>query len=108
MRDMASEKLYRVSGVFNSFVWGCAGYLDYNMISSIKYQRVENLLSGSEPLGYKIAAGVLIGTEIAFIPIIALGLSDGLVDIVKGTHHYVGTNLMQRLTRKKEQSDNPL
>ncbi|MEK6847945.1 MAG: hypothetical protein AABX50_02375 [Nanoarchaeota archaeon] len=37
-----------------------------------------------------------------FIPLVALGITDGLTDVAKGTHHYFGCRVWQKLTRNPE------
>jgi len=42
------------------------------------------------PIEHKLIGGAYLGLVAAFVPISAMGITDGIVDVVKGTHHYFG------------------
>ena len=46
--------------------------------------------------------GVWFGTVTASALVMPLGIIDGFVDTVKGTHHYFGFRVWQKLTRNKK------
>ena len=105
---MKFKTLGRIAGIVDATAWSIAGYLNYKMLSNYDYNKFGEFLTGDYPLEHKIVAGLLIGTEVVFVPIIATGITDGIVDIVKGTHHYLGMQAWRRLTgnpKKKEQID---
>jgi hypothetical protein len=108
---MGLKTLCRIGGVFDAAVWSYVGYKDYKVLSQLDYNKVGQFFMSDYPLEYKIGAGIIVGTEIVFVPIIALGIADGLVDIVKGYHHYLGMQVWRKITRnpkRREQLDKAL
>ncbi|MBI2146238.1 hypothetical protein HYU22_02775 [Candidatus Woesearchaeota archaeon] len=93
------KTLGRIVGAVDAAVWSYVGYWDYKMLSSYDYSKFGEFFTGDYPLEQKIIAGLFVGAEAAFVPIIASGITDGLVDIVKGTHHYFGMQVWRKLTR---------
>lgn len=102
---MKFKSLGRIGGTFNATAWSYFGYfLCYKPLSNIDYNKIGDSLFGDYPLEYKIITGASLSLA-TFTPIIALGITDGLVDLVKGTHHYFGLKLWKRLTSNQKTKD---
>jgi hypothetical protein len=95
---MKLKTLCRAVGAFDAAAWSLVGYGCYNILSNANY----NFLFEDHPIGHKIIGAAYWGAAAAFVPIPVLGITDGLVDVVKGTHHYFGCKVWQKLTRNKE------
>ena len=65
----------------------------------IDYENVYELMTKDAPIEHKILAG---GFLIGVASLGSLAIADGLIDMVKGTHHYVGLNLVKKITRNPE------
>ena len=102
---MKLKTLGKVVGAIDTGVQSYTGYLCYRMLSGIDYNKLGDFFSGDYPLEYKIGVGAWLGTTVAFTPIVALGVTDGLVDVVKGTHHYFGCRVWQKFTRSQEKME---
>ncbi|MBS3114940.1 hypothetical protein J4448_07615 [Candidatus Woesearchaeota archaeon] len=112
---MKLKTLGRIGGVAQTSGAGFLGYLDYKLLSGTDYgkfieallgdyQVIEALL-GDYPIEYK-AAGVaflaLDGLTAASAVPLAVMAADGLGDIYKGTHHYLGMQIWKRITRNPQ------
>ena len=90
-------------------IWSSIGYQYYSrVISNINY----NFLFEDYPIQNKLAGAAALGVFVGIPSLIfGLGVADGLVDVVKGTHHYFGCRVWQRLTKnqaKKEEIEREL
>jgi hypothetical protein len=95
---MKLKTLGRFVGLVNAGAWSCVGYYTVNFLSKLD----TNFFFQDYPLSYKIARGAIILPLVAGVPISVLGLTDGLVDIARGTHHYFGCKVWQKITRNQE------
>jgi hypothetical protein len=91
---MKVKTICRMAGVFDTAFWGSFAYFDYNIWA--------DLFSGEYTLGYNITSGLLLSTKVGASLIITSGLADGLIDIVKGTHHYFYAKVWHKLTRNEK------
>ena len=57
------------------------------------------VLTQDEPLAAKVFVGAVLGIEVL---IGGLCIGDGLTDVAKGTHHYLGMRIQQKLTKSEE------
>ena len=106
---MKIKTLGRVSGAVTASAFTVCGYFLYKTLPNIDYNQLINIISSDNPLEYKLLSGLASGLAIgasalslALTPLIALGIVDGLTDVVKGTHHYFGCRVWQKLTRNPE------
>lgn len=108
---MKLKTMGRVVGAVDTAVWSYAAYLDYKALSlcHADYNMLREFCSGDYPLEYKVSISILIGAGASlatlFTPAIAMAITDGLVDVVKGTHHYFGCKVWQKLTRNQERKE---
>lgn len=76
-------------------------------VSYSGYSPMMDVITGENPLEGKIIAGFyLLSTStlgIVASPVVIAGIADGLVDIVKGTHHYVVAQIERALTTNPEE-----
>ena len=103
---MKLKTLGRIGGVAQTSGAGLFGYLDYKLLSGTDYGKfIEALVVGDYPIEYK-AAGVaflaLDGLTAASAVPLAVMAADGLGDIYKGTHHYLGMQIWKRITRNPQ------
>ena len=102
---MKLKTLGRIGGVAQTSGAGLFGYLDYKLLSNTDYGKVIEALLGDYPIEYK-AAGVaflaLDGLTAASAVPLAVVAADGLGDIYKGTHHYLGMQIWKRITRNPQ------
>ena len=102
---MKVKTICRIGGFVDAAVWSPFVYINYKVLSQIDYNNLANFFSGDYAFEYKLSQGIVLGTQAVFSLITALGVTDGLVDIVKGTHHYVFAKAWQKLTRNKERKE---
>jgi len=95
---MKVKQLGRLCGAIDALVWTMASSKIYDTFSNADY----NLFLQDSPIEAKLIGAVYLGSFIPFIPICALGFADGIVDVIKGTHHYFGLKVWQKITRKQE------
>lgn len=95
---MKIKTLSRAVGAFDAGAWSFAEYVCYRILSNANY----NFFFEDHPIEHKLIGAVYLGVVAAFVPISALGITDGLVDVVKGTHHYFGCKVWQKLTRNEK------
>jgi hypothetical protein len=98
---MKVKTIQRIGGAINVGVWGLAGYFCQGLLSNYNY----NFFVEDHPIEYKLGGVVYLSAVAAFVPISVLGITDGLVDIVKGTHHYFACRLWQKLARSQKTKD---
>src|SRR3989338_3749801 len=95
---MKIKYMGRAVGVFDAVAWVIATSLCYKVLSNANY----NFFMEEHPIEHKLIGGAYLGLVAAFFPISAMGITDGIVDVVKGTHHYFGLKVWQKLTRNQE------
>jgi len=95
---MKLKTLGRIVGAYDAFVGGVIGaitgyglYKTEPHIFSQDLSTTHRLFDGGLSLG--LGVGVLLGSVM---------IVDGLTDLTKGTHHYFGCILWQKLTRNPE------
>jgi hypothetical protein len=93
---MKRKTLARIAGATAAVVWGYFGYRDYGTISSIDYGLLPEFFRGNYPVANKIIEGLKLAGNAASVPLIAAGMADGLVDLIKGTHHDVGMKIYRK------------
>ena len=102
---MKLKTLGRVVGVVQTSGAGYLGYFEYRLLKNENYGKIIEVLSGDYPFEYK-AAGVAIltldGLMAASAVPLAVMAADGLGDIYKGTHHYLGMQIWKRITRNPQ------
>jgi len=95
---MKIKQVGRIGGAVDAVAWSFATSVCYRILSNANY----NFIYEDHPIEHKLIAGAYLGMVAAFVPISALGITDGIVDIVKGTHHYFGCKVWQKLTRNEK------
>ncbi len=95
----------RIVGALDAALWSYVGYIGYQVLSSFPYEKLQDFFFGDYPLEYKVGAAASIMFMVASPPVVVLGITDGLVDLVKGTHHYFGLQVWKRLTRNQKRKE---
>jgi hypothetical protein len=99
---MNIRNLGRIGGAVDAGAWSYVGYLYVQLISNIDPVRTKEFFLGNYSIETNVGIGFLGATALLVPPIIAAGITDGLVDIVKGTHHDFGLRVWKKLTRNPE------
>ena len=92
---MKIKTLGRAFGAFEAAAFGVSGYLLYKNLFNLDYNQLASIIPQDKLLKFY-------ALELALAPIVLLGIADGLTDVVKGTHHYFGCKVWQKLTRIRE------
>ena len=100
--EMKLKQLGRLGGVVRAGGFGFMTYLLGNLISSVDYSKFGEFMAGDYPLSYKICSAAWLTTVHMLAPFAVMGIADGLYDIRRGTHHYLGCRIWQKLTRNEE------
>lgn len=95
---MKLKQVERIVGAVDVAVWSFAASICYKMLSNANY----NFFLEDHPIEHKLIGVAYLGAFAAFAPISALGITDGIVDIAKGTNHYFGCKVWQKLTRNEK------
>ncbi len=96
--NMKLKTLDRFVGAVNAGVGATVGSLS----SASVYSFYSGISSENISLEYKIFFGTLMLPFSMAIPISTLLVADGVYDIYRGTHHYLGCRIWQKLTRNSE------
>lgn len=88
----------RIVGTFQTGAFISAGYI----LSNNEYNKLVNVFSAGYPIEYKLESIAYLGALTVCSIGTALGITDGVVDVVKGTHHYFGLQVWKKLSRKQE------
>ena len=102
---MKLKTMGRISGAITAAAAGYGGYHMYRIVSGTEYKKAYDFLLSDQPLENKAMAGLYLATSSALVlclPPLALLAADGVTDIAKGTHHYLGMRLWQRFTKSEE------
>ena len=84
----------RIVGGGSALIYGLGGYtIDQYLFSKI---------FDESPLEIKVAAGLGI---IVTTPVAIYGIANGLIDLIKGTHNYLGLHIWEYLTKSKESKE---
>ena len=84
----------RIVGGGYALIYGLGGYtIDQYLFSKI---------FDESPLEIKIATGLGI---IVTTPVAIYGVANGLIDLIKGTHNYLGLHIWEYLTKSKESKE---
>lgn len=99
---MRLKSLCRIGGIVDVSAAGYFGYLVHYILANQDYKRIVEVLSGDSSIEHKTAAAAVLGIDsllaASFIPL-SIMAADGVVDIYKGTHHYLGACIWKRITR---------
>ena len=96
--------MQRFGGAVETTTAGYFAYVIYRM-SDYDHSKLFEVLMGDHPLTHKMLGATLLGLEeIATAALIPLSIiaADGIVDMVKGTHHYLGMQIWKDLTPNSE------
>ena len=99
---MKIKQLGRAFGAFQAGAFGFGSYILGNWISSVDYSKLGEFLTGDYPLSNKIIGVTWLTTAHVLAPLTVMGIADGLYDMVRGTHHYLGCKIWQKLTRNEK------
>ena len=99
---MKIKNVCRAEGLLRTGIVTGGNYLLLDTFSKIDYSKLDDLVFADIPVSYKaMGLGWLV-----LAPVLISGMAfltlDGIVDIVKGTHHYLGMQTMKRLTKEEE------
>ena len=98
---MKIKTMGRLAGAVNAGIGVTLGVADFYLLANSNYDLV-SLLSSDFSNSYKaFGAGFQIFLGI-YLPLLSLLAADGLTDVAKGTHHYFGCRVWQKLTRNPE------
>ena len=95
---MKIKQVGRMVGAFDAVAWSLAEYVCYRILPNANY----NFFFEENPIEHKLIGAAYLGVIAAFVPISALGITDGLGDVIKGTHHYFGCKVWQKLARNEK------
>jgi len=85
----------RLGGIFQAGFSSYISYTCYDLLSNANY----SFFLENHPIEHKIICAAYTGTVTAFAMFFTLGTIDGIVDSTKGTHHYFGCKVIQRLAK---------
>ncbi len=100
---MKIKTIGRIVGIVELGMSAMAFKVAQGFISRTDYSQINEFLTRDAPFLYKVGAATLAyGIPIFSGVCGALFLAEGGVDVIKGTHHYFGLRLWQKLSRNQE------
>lgn len=101
---MKLKTMCRAFGICQAGIFSGGLYFLSDLL--IKYSgHSKEFLLGDYPIEQKMYIGAYMSGAALIAPLTSLAIVDGLTDVVKGTHHYFGCKVLQKLTRNKEKKE---
>jgi hypothetical protein len=95
---MKVKTFWRLFGALEVSISGAFSVIAYKTISDLDYNKFFINTSLESKIASGIYESVLIATGIG----VGLVVVDGIVDVTKGTHHYIIGKIYKKLARNKE------
>ena len=96
-------RMYKTVGVVNTLLFSGVSSVYINKLSN-EYNNYQHILFGDYPSITKLAVGSYFSIMSLGVPLGLLGVSDGIYDIIKGTHHGLGLLIWDKLKTKNSKN----
>ena len=102
---MKIKTLGRIEAAARTAIFGYAYNYSYNLYSSIDYQKASEFFLGDSPLETKLGLGAFLTGYTIGMSLIPLFIMDSLTDLIHGTHHYFGVEIIRRMEKNPDQRE---
>lgn len=102
---MKIKTLGRIEAAVRTTIFGYAYNYANNLYSNIDYQKASEFFLGDSPLELKLGVGsFLVGSTIG-LTLMPLFIMDSLTDLIHGTHHYFGVEIIRRMEKNHQHKE---